>query len=406
MMLKWLWVIAVVLGSMQGAIAQDLRALARIDAENSTISDSWLGGVTAELRLTRAIPFKVSVRDAPARLVLDFQEVDWAGFSPDGILDSEKITDIRFGLAEPGWSRMTLGLAEPMLPTVVEMQVDPESEEALLRLTLRTTKPETFQTESRKSAVAVTVEAALSASSKQRQIGDRPLRIMIDPGHGGLDSGAQYEGYSEKTLVLTFSKELQAALNGTGRFEALLTRQGDEFIPLPRRIALARQMQADVFMSIHADAVIEGSATGTTVYTLSERASTRAAGTLAAQLDRADLLGGVDLTHQDDEMARVLMDMAQVETRPRSELLAEMTVAGISQSVGLLRARPHLQAAFSVLRAPDIPSILIELGFMNNREDLNNLVSQTWRADVIEGIVLALDTWAVEDAAQARFLRR
>ncbi len=149
-----------------------------------------------------------------------------------------------------------------------------------------------------------------------------------------------------------------------------------------------------------------GWATGTTVYTLSDEASDKASQYLAENQDRGDLLAGVDLTKQSDAVATVLMELARVETQSRSDLLADMVVSGVAQSIGRLRKRPHLQAGFTVLKAPDIPSILVELGFMSNESDLNNLQNYEWRVKVIEGIVLALDTWSVEDAAQGQLLRQ
>jgi len=139
---------------------------------------------------------------------------------------------------------------------------------------------------------------------------------------------------------------------------------------------------------------------------LSDKASDKASGYLAARQNRTDLLAGVDLSQQSDDVATVLMDMARVETKSRSDLLSDMMVSGIAQSIGRLRKRPHLFAGFRVLKAPDIPSVLIELGFMSNKRDLNNLLNKTWRQKVIGGIVLALDTWSVEDAAQAHLLRQ
>lgn len=163
---------------------------------------------------------------------------------------------------------------------------------------------------------------------------------------------------------------------------------------------------ADLFISLHADALESGWATGTTVYSLSDEASNEASAVLAASQDRADLLAGVDLRDQSDAVAAALMEMAQVETKPRSDLLADMVVSGVAQSIGRLRKRPHLYAGFRVLKAPDIPSILVELGFMSNERDLNNLLNAAWRRKVIKGIILALDTWLVEDAAQAQLLRQ
>ncbi|MCC6008452.1 MAG: N-acetylmuramoyl-L-alanine amidase, partial [Rhodobacteraceae bacterium] len=182
-------------------------------------------------------------------------------------------------------------------------------------------------------------------------------------------------------------------------------RDDDIFVALQSRVSQARAAGADVFLSLHADALAEGRAMGTTVYTLSETASDAASQRLAAEHDRADLLAGVDLGDQDDIIASVLMDLARTETQPRSERLARALVEGIGAATGRLYKRPHLSAGFSVLRAPDIPSVLVELGFMSDPRDLRNLLDPDWRAQAAAGIVDALETWAEADAAEAGLLR-
>ena len=178
------------------------------------------------------------------------------------------------------------------------------------------------------------------------------------------------------------------------------------FTSLTGRISHARQGQADVLISLHADALEEGSASGITVYTLSNKASDEAAEQLASQLDRADLLAGVDLSEQDEVVTSVLMDLARLETNARSNDLAGQIVSGIAQATQRSRSRPQLSAAFTVLKAPDIPSVLIELGFLTNKRDLRNLLNPEWRRNVQKGILQGLGVWGINDAAQARLLRK
>lgn len=392
-----------------GSAARDLHAIARINVEKSEISDRLLGGVAVKLSLSQAVPFRVFTLDGPKRLVVDFKEVDWSLFSADDILDTEAVTGVRYGIFRPGWSRMVLDLDTPLEVENIEMdtganQGGPVTLSILMKYVSSTDFAEKagapdddgWHYEDKTPKVA----------SRGRQMGDRPLVVAIDAGHGGIDPGATRYDHEEKHLVLLFARELKEALILTGRYSAAMTRDQDEFVSLPDRITRARAFGADVFISLHADALAKGTASGTTVYTLSEKASDEAAETLAAQHDRSDLLAGVDLSRQDDQVATVLMDMARLETAARSEVLAEMLVVGISESVGHLHKRPHLSAGFTVLKAPDIPSVLVELGFMSNEHDLKNLLNKKWRAQVIEGLVAALDMWAVEDAAQALLLRK
>ena len=405
---KVLAVICAAFIAFTGAEAQQLQALARVDVASSNIADTDDNGVEIRLSLSQPVPYRLFTLAEPARLVVDFREVDWQGFDENTVLQSQKVADLRFGIFRPGWSRLVLDLEEPLNVAQAEMKVDHTKGSALLAVKLAPVTQTEFEAA---SGSFLSQEWALPKGDKgikpkTRQIGDRHLVVAIDPGHGGIDSGAEREGYLEKKLVLQFSRELKEALILSGRYKAELTRTSDSFVSLPDRITIARQMGADVFLSVHADALSEGRATGTTVYTLSEKASDAAAEQLARQHDRSDLLAGVDLSQQDDLIASVLMDMARLETSVRSDLLAEMMVSGIGQSVGRIRKRPHLSAGFTVLKAPDIPSVLIELGFMSNRSDLNNLLTFEWREKVIRGVVLALDTWAFEDAAQARLLRQ
>lgn len=206
--------------------------------------------------------------------------------------------------------------------------------------------------------------------------------------------------------MLKLAREMKEALIVSGRYEVFLTREEDVFLSLQGRITKARIGGADVFLSLHADALAQGTASGTTVYTLSDLASDAAAQNLAESHERSDLLAGVDLGEQDDLVATILMDLARIETMPRSEKLADAIVLGIADAVGKIRSRPRLSAGFSVLKAPDIPSVLVEFGFMSNPKDLANLANPAWRTRAIHGILNALDRWSLQDAAEARLLRQ
>ena len=232
------------------------------------------------------------------------------------------------------------------------------------------------------------------------------IMVALDPGHGGVDPGALRDGTDEADLMLIFALELREVLLRTGQFDAVLTREGDWFVSLPERVTIARSAGADVFLSLHADALAEGRARGATVYTLSDTASDAASAALAEAHDRADLLAGVDLAGNDDEVAGVLIDLARLETAPRSGALADQLVAGLTAAGATLYNQPRLEAGFSVLKAADIPSVLLELGYLSDSGDLENLQNADWRARVQEGIRDAMLAWAREDAAISALLRR
>ena len=186
----------------------------------------------------------------------------------------------------------------------------------------------------------------------------------------------------------------------------VLTRNDDSFVSLERRVAVAHRARADLFLSLHADTLREGGARGATVYRLSESASDEASAKLAERHNRADMLAGVDLSGADDVVADVLMDLARLETDPRAERLAEALVLGIRQQDLPLNSRPRRAAGFSVLKSPDIPSVLLELGFLSSERDLTNLRDGAWRDRMARGIRNALQAWRIADAAAAELVRQ
>ncbi|MEM7471005.1 MAG: N-acetylmuramoyl-L-alanine amidase [Pseudomonadota bacterium] len=373
------------------ATAEDLRALARLDPLGSSIVDVDKG-VMITLSLTQAVPYRVYTLDAPKRVVIEFREV---AFGSDlELLDrSERISEVVGGDARPGWSQLQLVLDGPMEVTKAALTTDPQEGDAVVSLLLGPSSEEAF------SLAAQSREPAISDGPEAPD--DRALVVVLDPGHGGVDPGAQRKGYDEADLMLQFALELKEALLRGGVDRVELTRSDDSFVSLPARISIARAANADIFLSLHADALAEGRATGTTIYTLSQEASDRASALLAERQDRQDILAGVDLREQDDQIATILMDLARLETAPRSDRLADALVVGLRESLGKLHKRPRLRAGFSVLKAPDIPSVLIELGFMSSDTDLNNLLDSGWRGQAAKGIVDAITVWALDERARS-----
>ncbi|OIP83666.1 MAG: N-acetylmuramoyl-L-alanine amidase, partial [Rhodobacterales bacterium CG2_30_65_12] len=364
------------------------------------------GRLELTVDLSQPVPWRVFTLTDPDRVVLDFSELDWTGADPDALASSTaRISAMAVGVYRPGWSRMVIELAEPMAVAEAEMITG----DGRARLTLRLNDSDRARFEAAAGApesalFRPTDGAALPARARPR--GQGPLVVVIDPGHGGIDPGAEREGEREADLMLTFARELKEALLRGGNIEVTLTRDDDVFVPLETRVTIARRAGADVFLSFHADALAEGRAHGATVYTLSEEASDVASAKLAERHDRADLLAGVDLSQADDAVALVLMDLARTETAPRSEALAVALVEGIYSATQSTYKTPRMQAAFSVLKAPDIPSALIELGFLSSPRDRKNLTDPDWRRQAALGIRDALLYWAIEDAATAERLRR
>ena len=229
--------------------------------------------------------------------------------------------------------------------------------------------------------------------------------VAIDPGHGGIDPGAEFGGLVEKRVVLEFARRLAAQLSETPDMGAFLTRADDRFVPLAERVALAHQADADIMISVHADVLEEGRASGISLYTLSERATDQAAKALAERENRSDVLAGTDLEGESDALAQFLIELAQRGTTPESERLAETLLGAFGPDFKLLRTRPHRQGNFRVLKAPDIPSVLLELGFMNSAADRVRLSSPDWQERVARRVVEGIQlwrTWSDTDSAALR----
>ncbi|MEO6298683.1 MAG: N-acetylmuramoyl-L-alanine amidase [Paracoccaceae bacterium] len=391
------WVaVLMVLAGMHSADAQDLSALAHFDPVTSHVSDQG-GGVDVVLSISQPVPWRVRVLDQPPRLVLDFREVDWAGLHtmPN---KSKTVTGLRAGVFRPGWSRLVMDLNGPML--VAQAAMVTEGKPAV-HLMLAPASPADFAAkaaEPEPQGWALPMAAALKPVPPR---GRGPLIVVLDPGHGGIDPGAERDGQSEAKLMIVFARELKEVLLRDGGFQVVLTREEDEFVPLETRISVAHQAGAQVFLALHADALAEGEAMGATIYSLSDEASDEASATLAERHNRDDLLAGVDLKQQDDLVATVLMDMARTETQPRTARLADNLVAAIQGAGIKMHRHPHQEASFSVLKSPDIPSLLIELGFLSSANDLARLEDADWRMKMALAIREGLKNWAVDDAARA-----
>lgn len=378
-----------------GARAEELSALARFEPAQSSIRATG-GGVDVELALSQPVPWRVRVLDGPPRVILDVREVDWRGVR-DLARPGAELSDLRAGVFRQGWSRLVLELTGPML--VAQAGMTTEGTGAVLRLRLESVVQAEFAARAalpEPPEWAAPVAVALPQAPPRD---DGKLVVVLDPGHGGIDPGAERGDVTEAGLMLTFARELKEALGRAGGFTVVMTREEDVFVPLEERISIARGAGADAFLALHADSLAEGEAAGATIYTLSEDASDEASATLAERHDRDDLLSGVDLTGQDDVVAGVLMDMARAETVPRTDRLADALVTAI-QAEGLkMHRHPRQQASFSVLKSPEVPSLLIELGFLSSARDLARLTDPAWRAQMARALVAGLQAWAVADAA-------
>ncbi|MEM1384559.1 MAG: N-acetylmuramoyl-L-alanine amidase [Pseudomonadota bacterium] len=218
--------------------------------------------------------------------------------------------------------------------------------------------------------------------------------IALDPGHGGGDPGAIAGGVLEKDLVLSFAQALARSVDRKPGLSAMLTRSDDSFVPLAERVRRARWAGAHVLISIHADALANGEASGVSVYSLSPAAAVETAKLLVEKAPRSDVIAGAALAGQGDDIAHLLVDLAQRSTLHETQRLADAVLDGLQARTDLLPTRPHRRAGFRVLMAPEMPSILVELGFLSTDQDRERLTSKAWQRRAAEGLATGVASWA------------
>ncbi|MEM6479699.1 MAG: N-acetylmuramoyl-L-alanine amidase [Pseudomonadota bacterium] len=379
--------------------AQGLSALARVIGEETGL-EQRRGRVTLTLGLSQGVPYRVYTLAEPNQLVIELSEVDWAGL-PVEALKTRAAGPVRVGVLAPGWSGLVMDLDGPFELAKSAMRLS-EGGRASLEIALQRTSQSSFAAA---SGLPASSAAILRDAPRPRE--DREaLVVVIDPGHGGIDPGAERSGVQEAGLVLMMARELRDGLRRAGGFDVHLTRDEDVFVGLPERAAFARRLRADAFISLHADALPEGFAEGATIFTLSEDATDAASALLAERLNRADIIGGVDLGGQGDEVARILLDLVRRETAPRSKRLSLALMDGLEDSGARLNSNPQRAADFAVLRSADVPSVLVEVGFLSSDRDRIELQSPEKRSRIIDGLVRGLRNWAETDLADRALLRQ
>jgi N-acetylmuramoyl-L-alanine amidase len=354
----------------------------------------------------------------PYRVVVDIPQVSFQ--LPPGIGTGGRglIKAFRYGLVLPGGSRIVFDLTGPAKIANASVLAAANGQPPRLVLELeevdRTTFVQLLAPESRpelRPAIAgaketslpiSTVPAKLEAPAVSPSPSDTRPVIVIDPGHGGPDNGTQSGTESEKNLVLGFALILRDRIEKGGKYRVVMTRTDDTFIPLDDRVKFARAQSAALFVSIHADALPrhEGDAQGATIYTLSDRASDAEAERLAEAENKADAIGGVNLTSEPTEVADILIDLAQRETRTFSNRFARLLM-GEMKTVTRMHKNPLKSAGFRVLKAPDVPSVLVELGYVSNKDDMEHLASENWRTRTAGSVAHAIDMFFAKRLATA-----
>lgn len=453
------WLIVVVLaggGWAAAALIQDACAAGRVAQVTGIEVREQGGGTTVAIDLSHRVDYRVFFLNEPMRAIIDLPPVGWTlsgtAPAPRGL-----VAGYRYGLFDPNTSRLVLDLAGPARVRMVRYDLVPGHGQQRLVVELEHTTQTAFDEAIQPWTQSVTKTAgAVSASDAPPAAPARmatavpvavprveppalvlptapaprppsvappaephlaavvplppaarpvprkaePLRVVVlDAGHGGVDPGTiGIGGTFEKDVTLAVVRELRHQLEASGRYKVVLTRDRDIFVELRDRVALARAAGADLFISIHADSIRNRETRGASIYTLSETASDSEAAALAAKENRADIIAGVDLSHENKEITSILIDLAQRESMNRSATFAGLLVDELGKQSHVIPVKPHRFAGFAVLKAPDIPSVLIELGYLSNASDEQLLTQARPRAKVAAAIRLAIDRYFQREA--------
>ena len=374
-------------------------SFARVLNEGSFAKDRFFGGLEINLKLSQGVPYKISFLKEPISLIIDFSTVRFDEIDLRKLNRSKNIELIKVEELDSKWSRLSIQFKDYWNIENTEMRINPSDGSAIISILLKSVSEDIFKSKNVDSA-SILKSKNLEVTAKSSVNKNNEFVVVLDPGHGGKDPGAEAGGYRESNLMLELAAAVKESLIRNTDFKVILTRNEDVFLSLDDRITIATQSGADLFISLHADAVIEGEASGTTVYLLSENATDKMSAQLASRHDRSEILRDVDLSGIDSQVASVLIDMARQETKPRNEAIASFILQVFREQITKLSSQPLRYAAFSVLKSPDIPSILIEAGFMSTPSDLQNLITPKWRVEFADALSEAITRWQIKDKQQ------
>ena len=344
------------------------------------------------IALSAPVPVTSEVLSQPLRVIVDMPEIAFQA-STNAPRKGMLVTSFRAGLVSPGRSRIVFELGSPARISAVQ-QVSRGGTSGVTDLVI-TFEPQTPAEFQRTVAEGAERRASLALAPLQpaeRADDDKRSVVVIDPGHGGIDSGAVAQGgVVEKTLALAIALQLRTQIEAGGRARVIMTRSDDRFLGLSERVRIAREARADLFISLHADSLSGAQdVRGATIYTGSERATDAESARLAQKENAADALGGGESLQGGEEVMDILMDLAKRETRTMSGAAAARLVTEMSGAVRMHRI-PQRAAGFKVLTAPDVPSILIEMGYLSSKNDIALLTSAEWQKTAAIAIARAVE---------------
>ena len=350
------------------------------------------------IELSDPVNLRAFALAGPDRVVIDMPEVSWRLGAPPRPSGFGAVKSYRYGTFRAGNSRMVIDLNQPV--TVSDALVIPPSSGFGYRVVIDlfpTTRPKFDALAGwpadlkKRESDAEKLAAMIAAQQTPAARGGGKKVVVIDPGHGGLDSGTiGVNGLMEKDLALAEGLKLARELRARG-YIVFMTRDNDTFIPLRQRVAIGRSHKADLFIALHADSNPDAGVTGTSIYTLNDGRSDREAAALARRENQSDIIAGVDLSGDNNPVAPILINLAQRDTINKSSQFATNALKELGQVTDILARSPHRSASLAVLVAPDVPAVLIELGYLSNAADAGQMNSDSWRAKVARAIAEAVD---------------
>lgn len=390
------WAVAMLLSCMLLLVGATRQALAAFDGPVA-VDIRGAGDENAArliLSFDRPVTASHQLLDHPWRLVLDFERIGY-GFDPQSVQQSGLLRAFRFGDMSDTGSRMIFEIGAPFV--MREMSMNAEGGLHQIVIDLAAAGEEEFRRallDSVQTASVVRREAKRDRLGASRGGSDSQFVVVLDPGHGGIDSGAIGAGGTrEKDVTLAFAGELRKALEAVPGVTVAMTRETDTFISLDERVRIGRQVNASLFVSLHADSVRQDYVRGATVYTISEKASDSVAAEIAESENLSDAIAGITYDDAEPGVADILVDLARQETLGFSVQFARLAVAHISKSARMIR-NPHRYAGFRVLKAPDVPSVLVELGYLSNEQDEKLLTDPEWRGRLAVELAAAIGEFA------------
>ncbi len=339
--------------------------------------------------------FKSFILPNPERLIVDLPLFVWQAGDMTIPLNPQ-IKNVRYAVHKPGVSRIVFELAQAKTIKAA-FKLDPlENGNHRLVIDLKPgghTGIDTHGSLNTEKVALTTQNTGTLTPTPSPVRGKKPL-IVIDPGHGGTDPGAiSPQKIHEKNIVLPMAHELKDALEASGKYRVKLTRTTDTYITLGNRVKLSRQWGADMFISLHADSIDNSSIRGASIYTLSNTASDKLSAKLAEKENKSDIIAGVDLTHEDKVVVDILTSLAMRDTQNQSRFFANLLVDSFKNKGVRTLPNTHRYAGFAVLKAPDVPAVLIEAGFVSNRTEAQQLSDRSYRRKVIGAIQTGIDTY-------------